>query len=143
MPVQHSTVGLSSVIAAPDARARQAISAIRVAAALMMMIHGAYRLYDGTVPAFGEFLTSMHIPLGSAVAWLLTGIEIVGGVLLLIGKFVRPLSLFFALHLVAGVLLVHGRAGWFVVGGGQNGMEYSALLIVALLAVLWADRGGA
>ena len=36
------------------------------------------------------------------------------------------------------MILVHLPAGWFVVGGGRNGMEYSVLLIVALLGIAWA-----
>lgn len=43
-----------------------------------------------------------------------------------------------AVILAAGAVLVHYPAGWFVVGAGRNGMEYSALLIVGLLAVAWA-----
>ncbi len=34
-----------------------------------------------------------------------------------------------------GIVLVHAPAGWFVVGHGRNGMEYSVLLIAALLCV--------
>lgn len=32
-----------------------------------------------------------------------------------------------------GIVLVHAPHGWFVVGAGRNGMEYSVLLIVCLL----------
>ena len=35
--------------------------------------------------------------------------------------------------------MVHAKAGWFVVGAGRNGMEYSVLLIVCLLALAWRD----
>jgi putative oxidoreductase len=41
----------------------------------------------------------------------------------------------FALQLLAGMVLVHASAGWFVVGLGRNGMEYSALLVVCLLLI--------
>jgi putative oxidoreductase len=44
------------------------------------------------------------------------------------------LCAWFALELFAGIVLVHARDGWFVVGGGRNGMEYSVLLIVGLIA---------
>ena len=49
----------------------------------------------------------------------------------------RPLSLYFAGELVMGILLVHREAGWFVVGLGRNGMEYSVLLIAVFLAQAW------
>lgn len=37
-----------------------------------------------------------------------------------------------------GAVLVHYPAGWFVVGAGRNGMEYSVLLLNCLAAVAWA-----
>ena len=37
-------------------------------------------------------------------------------------------------------VLVHLPAGWFVVGLGRNGMEYSVLLIACLLLVGWQHR---
>lgn len=36
-----------------------------------------------------------------------------------------------------GAVLVHLPAGWFMVGLGRNGMEYSVLLIVCLAVLGW------
>ena len=36
-----------------------------------------------------------------------------------------------------GLILMPLPAGWFVVGLGRNGMEYSVLLIVCLGALAW------
>jgi putative oxidoreductase len=79
--------------------------------------------------------------LGVAVAAALTAIEILGGLALALGRSVRPLAVVFALELAAGVVMVHASEGWFVVGGGRNGMEYSVLLIICLLAVARAEGG--
>lgn len=68
-------------------------------------------------------------------------IEIAGGLTLSAGWLVRPLCAWFVIQLLAGIVLVHGREGWFVVGGGRNGVEYSVLLIVCLLAVAWGTPG--
>ena len=40
-----------------------------------------------------------------------------------------------ALIYAVGIAMVHAREGWFVVGAGRNGAEYSVLLIVCLLCV--------
>ena len=40
-----------------------------------------------------------------------------------------------------GIILVHLREGWFVVGGGRNGVEYSVLL-VSIFLVQHDTRGG-
>ncbi len=111
------------------------ITIVRLAAAAMMIIHGTYRVFDGGVGLFGEFLGSQGLPAGTGLAGLLTIVEIVGGALLAAGRFVRPLCAWFSLELVAGIALVHFREGWFVVGGGRNGFEYSVLLIVCFAAV--------
>lgn len=113
----------------------RAVAAVRVAAAAMMFIHGCYRVYDGGPPGFGGFLESKGFPFGVAIAWTLTILEIVLGALLMAGRFVSPICAWFAFQLVMGILLVHGKEGWFVVGGGRNGMEYSVLLISSFLIV--------
>jgi putative oxidoreductase len=78
-------------------------------------------------------------PARQLLAWLITIVEIVGTPALAAGILVRPLSLYFAAQLAMGILLVHGPEGWFVVGLGGNGMEYSSLLIAVFLALAWAS----
>lgn len=111
---------------------------MRVTVALQLMIHGMTRIALGGVGGFGGFLTDNHIPAGTVVAWLITGGEILGGAALAAGFFVIPLSCVFALELLMGIGLVHFREGWFVVGAGRNGMEYSVVLIAALVSTALA-----
>ena len=89
---------------------------------------------DGVVP-FGEWLTSQGVPVGFAVAAAITALEVLGTPLYAAGWFVPPLSAAYASIYVAGIAMVHAREGWFVVGAGRNGAEYSVLLIVCLLCV--------
>lgn len=35
-----------------------------------------------------------------------------------------------------GVVLVHPKERWFVVGGGRNGIEYNVLMIMVLIAIM-------
>lgn len=114
--------------------------ALRAAIGLLITIHGIYRIVAGGVAPFGEFLDGSGIPLGVLVAWLITVVESVGGPALILGYFVAPLCAWFAIELAAGILLVHLGSGWFVVGGGRNGMEYSVLLIVCFLVTAMLDR---
>ena len=48
-----------------------------------------------------------------------------------------PLCAVFAAVYACGLVLVHWPAGWFVVGLGRNGMEYSVLLLVCLTVLAW------
>ncbi len=117
---------------------RRALTGLRVAASLMLIAHGVARVALGIVDDFGTFLDGVGLPLGSVLAWVVTAAEIVGGSVLAAGRWVRPLALYFVAQLVSGIVLVHAREGWFVVGAGRNGMEYSALLIAVLIAVAYA-----
>jgi putative oxidoreductase len=104
-----------------------------------MFIHGATRISDGTVGGFGEFLGSQGIPLGFYVAWGITLFELVGSVLLAAGLYAWIIALIFAIQLSVGIAMVHYKEGWFVVGHGRNGMEFSAVLIASFLAVAYAN----
>ncbi len=117
------------------------LALVRIAAAAMMVIHGISRIRSGGVAPFGEFLSQNHLPLGTALAWAITVVEIAGGLTLAAGRLVRPLCAWFVIQLLAGIALVHGREGWFVVGLGRNGVEYSVLLIVCLIAVARGTPG--
>ena len=112
-----------------------ALFGFRLLVALLIGIHGWYRLTAGTSPLFGDWLATQGIPLAHAVAWGVTVGEIVGSACLALGLCVRPFALLFMAIYAMGILLVHAPEGWFVVGAGRNGMEYSVLLIASLALV--------
>ena len=108
---------------------------LRLTLAGLIAAHGWARLLAGGVPPFGAFLEGQGFPLGIAWASAVTALEIVGSILLALGRLVVPLSLLYAFVYAMGIALVHAKAGWFVVGLGRNGAEYSVLLIACLLCV--------
>lgn len=114
---------------------QQAILAFRILLAGLLAAHGWARLLSGGVEPFGVFLSDQGFPLGSAIAWGITIFEIAGTVVADAGRFVPLLSLVFAAIYTVGIILVHMSEGWFVVGLGRNGVEYSVLLIFSLLFV--------
>jgi putative oxidoreductase len=119
----------------------KALVALRVVVSSLLFIHGSTRLLSNGVPGFEEFFVAHHLP--AIGAWFITGMEILGTIVLALGIWVRPLAIWFAAELTMGVILVHASNGWFVVGGGTNGMEYSVLLISVFLAVAWVGRTSA
>jgi putative oxidoreductase len=118
---------------------RAGVTFLRAAVASVFVIHGVTRTFLGTVDDFGGFLSSSGIPAGVAMAWVITVVEIVGGVVLALGLAVRPLALWFGVQIAVGIAMVHGREGWFVVGAGRNGVEYSVLIVACLLVVALTD----
>lgn len=118
-----------------------ALNLIRFAAAGNMLIHGVYRVIVGGVTPFDGYLGSLGFPPYSA--WLITIFEIVAAVMIIMNKWVAPLSIVFIVQLGMGIFLLHSHEGWFVVGGGRNGMEYSVLMIICFAAtamVNWKKR---
>lgn len=120
-------------------RKSQALVFIRVVLAILMFVHGAARISNGTVGGFGEFLGMQGFPLGFYLAWAITIFELVGSVLLAVGFYAWIVALIFTAHLTVGIVLVHWKEGWFVVGAGRNGIEYSVLLVTSFLAVAFAS----
>jgi len=114
---------------------------LRLVLAGLIAAHGWARLFAGAVPPFGTWLEGQGFPFGAAIAWGITLLEIGGTVLLAVRRFVLPLTLVYAAIYAMGIVLVHAKAGWFVVGLGRNGAEYSVLLIACLLCVGLQSRG--
>jgi putative oxidoreductase len=118
----------------------QSLIVLRCLVGLHLFLHGLTRLTgDGYVAGFGSFLSGSGIPGGLALAWAITLFEVVGTPLLALGWQQRWIALGFAAELAAGIVMVHAKEGWFVVGDGRNGAEYSVLLIGVLLAIAWAQ----
>lgn len=105
---------------------------LRLALAGLLAVHGWARLLGGGVVPFGEWLQTQGLPAGFYLAAAVTAYEIIATVLFAAGKWVWQLSLGFIGIYTTGLLLVHAPFGWFVVGAGRNGMEYSVLLILTL-----------
>ncbi len=113
----------------------QMLIIFRIVVALLLVAHGVMRLSAGTVNGFGEFLNSKGFLIGPAIAWFLTLFEIVGGLILAAGYFVKWIAAVFIIEIAMGIILVHAKNGWFVVGAQLNGVEYSVLLIFSLLLI--------
>ena len=107
---------------------------------VIFILHAGVRIYNNTLPGFGEFLGGKGFPFGLYMAWAVTIFELVGGVLM----FCRFLVKFFCIGeiiiLITGIITVHGENGWFVVGRSLNGIEYSVVLITILTAIFIAER---
>jgi len=119
----------------PEARSQLGWTLVRLTLAGLIAAHGWARLLAGAAPPFGSWLDGLGFPFGLGIAYAITAIEITGTVALALRRFVLPLCLVYAAIYAMGIVLVHAKAGWFVVGLGRNGAEYSVLLIACLLAV--------
>ena len=116
-------------------RSRVAWIVLRVVLAGLIAAHGWMRWLGVGVEQFATWLQSQGLAMGAAIAMGITAIEIIGTPLFALGRLVAPLALLYSAIYTVGIFMIHAQAGWFVVGPGRNGMEFSVLLIVALLCV--------
>ncbi|MEZ5895752.1 MAG: DoxX family protein [Parvularculaceae bacterium] len=117
--------------------ANHAMVVLRVTLCALVFIHGVWRATQGGVEPFGVWLNSKGFMIGPVIAWSITVFELIGAPALAFGFQRKILATIFAAIYATGLVLVHMPAGWFVVGAGRNGMEYSVLLIIGFLLVGW------
>lgn len=127
----------------PRARAERteaALSAVRIGTAILIFIHGAHRAWhwDPNVTGFGQWLSSLGFPEGLYWAAGVTIYELIAPLFILARRFVTLACLGHIGIVGLGLVLVHYPSGWFVVGSGRNGMEFSVLLLICLAATAWA-----
>ena len=118
------------------------LAILRVVVGVVYITHGIPKLLGG-VPGTGAFLAHLGIPLPGLFAWVVTLLETLGGLSLVAGFLVAPVAFLFMIEMIVGIILVHAPNGWYVVGGGSAGAEYSTVLIAALLALVLAGPGAA
>jgi len=114
---------------------------LRIATAIILLTHSVFGMFDNGVNDFGNLYLNQigFAPFGVFLAWSIKLSHVVAAVLLLINKYVKPAGFVTIFVLIMGIILVHFQEGWFVVGGGRNGVEYNFLLIFVLLAIMYPN----
>jgi putative oxidoreductase len=115
---------------------------LRLAVSTILVAHGVGGMFNGGINGFGQALNDWGIglaPLGVPIAWAIKLSHLVCVFSLLSDKYVKIASLITIFILTMGIILIHGGEGWFVVGGGRNGMEFNFLLIFALLTIMFPN----
>ncbi|MCJ8317991.1 MAG: DoxX family protein [Colwellia sp.] len=118
-------------------RSKEEVSFILLRSILGVIIasHGWHRLLTGGYEPFGGWLTGEGFPFGTGIALAVTLFEVFGSLFLILGKKLPYICAAFIVIYFTGLVLVHFQHGWFVVGSGSNGIEYSVLLIVSLFCI--------
>lgn len=118
---------------------------LRFAIAVILLMHGIPSIASGDVNAFGdEYLRAQGFGgMGLPLAWAIKWSHIAAAICLLLNRFIKPAAIVTILILITGIFMVHLKDGWYVVGGGNNGIEFNFLLIFALLTFLFPQRQAA
>ena len=115
---------------------------LRFAVAIILITHSIPGMLDGGVYNFGKFyLGNMGFgALGVPLAWIIKLSHVACAVAFIFNRYINIACIVTILILIMGIARVHFKEGWFVVGGGRNGMEYNFLLIIVLLYLLQFDQ---
>lgn len=118
----------------------RALILLRISVAGIFLAHAIVRIASGTTDRFADYLGNKGFPFALIIVWLISAYEIIGGVLLIVGKLTKWISLGFIILLLAGIVIIHAANGWFVGEHGSGGIEYSFILIIALIVIAATNK---
>ena len=123
---------------APSAAPSFGLLVLRLVVGGIFAAHGAQKVFEYTIPGTIGSFSGMGIPLPEIAAPLVAFLELIGGILLALGLFTRPVGVLLAVDMVVALIAVHLPAGLWV---GEGGYEFVAVLGVAALALAFTGAG--
>jgi putative oxidoreductase len=117
---------------------------LRIALAAVFFMHGIPSIVTGAVNNFGNhhLNSAGFAPVGLPLAWAIKLSHVACAILLILNRYIRFVAIITIPILVAGIIMIHAAAGWYVVGEGRNGMEFNVLLISVLLYLAIINKKG-
>ncbi|MFT3704739.1 MAG: DoxX family protein [Agriterribacter sp.] len=112
---------------------------LRISLVVILLTHSVTGMFDNGINDFGKlYLNAVGFaPIGVPLAWAIKLSHIASALCLLFEKYVKAACIITIFILIAGIVMVHAKDGWFVVGGGRNGVEFNFLLIAVLLTIMF------
>ena len=114
---------------------------LRLAVAIILLVHSVPGMFNNGVNNFGNMYLNQvgFAPFGLYLAWAIKLSHVATAACLLLEKYVKPAAIITIFILITGIVMIHFKEGWFVVGGGRNGYEYNFLLICVLLTIMFPN----
>ena len=129
---------------------RWAILPLRLIVGFGFLAHGAAKLSRGPA-GFGKLLQAIGVPLPVPTAWMVTLIEVFGGLAILAGAFVAITSVPLIGSMLVAMFTIHVHFGFSAVNTigltpsgpvfGPPGYEINLLYIAALIAIALGGPG--
>ena len=115
-----------------------AITVLRVILGFLFTAHGWQKFNEWTVAGTQAAFAQMGVPAAQISAPLVAGLELAGGIALILGVLTRVVAALLALNMLGALVLVHAPAGVFADKGGY---ELVLLLAAAALALALTGAG--
>ncbi len=115
---------------------------LRIAVAITLLAHSVPVMLNNGVNDFGNLYLNQigFAPFGLVIAWAIKISHVICAVFLVLNKYITAISFVTIFILIAGIVMIHFKEGWFVVGLGRNGMEFNFLLICILISIVLLHR---
>ncbi|KRE35946.1 hypothetical protein ASG73_14835 [Janibacter sp. Soil728] len=113
-----------------------ALLVLRVAGGLTIFLHGWQKLTGAGFGGVGDMFAGMGVPLAGVAGPMTLLVELVGGILIVLGLGTRVVSAIYAAVMLGALVIVHLAAGFFVAEGG-----YELVLILGAVAAALALAG--
>lgn len=114
---------------------------LRITVVVILLMHSIPGIFNNGINDFGNLYLNQvgFAPVGLVLAWAIKISHIVAAACFLFEKYVKWAGIVTIIILIAGIFMVHLQDGWFVVGGGRNGIEFNVLLIVVILTIMFPN----
>jgi putative oxidoreductase len=110
---------------------------LRVVVGVVFAMHGGQKLFGPGVAGVTNFFTRLGIPMPDVAAPIVIGVELFGGLALLLGLGTRIAGLLLAADMLVALLKVHLKAGFFLPGG----YEFVLTLLAACVTLALTGPG--
>ncbi len=114
------------------------LAILRVVLGFIFAVHGWQKYNDIGIAGMQAGFGQMGVPNAEVFAVLVIVLELVGGVLLILGFLSRPIAALLAVEMIGALVLVHAPNGFFV---NENGYELVLILAAAALTIALAGPG--
>lgn len=118
--------------------------ALRIPVGIIFVAHGAQKLFGWFggygLAGTGQWMDSIGLSPGIAMAFLAGAAEFFGGLALIVGLLVRPAAAVLAFAMLIAILSVHIGNGLFM---SNNGYEFGLALLAVSVSLLFSGAGRA
>lgn len=118
------------------------LAILRVVLGIAMLVHGWSKLSGGVDNVAGFFGEMLGIPAPELMAWVVTIVELVGGILLVVGFLTQIVGILIALDMLGAILFAFLlRGAPFINENGFISWEKEAVFGAAALCIALAGPG--
>ena len=121
--------------------ARYGLAILRVVLGIVMLVHGWSKLSGGVGNVAGFFGGVLGIPAPGLMAWVVTIVELVGGILLVVGFLTQIVGILVALDMLGAILFAYLLRGSPFIENGSITWEKEAVFAAAALCIALAGPG--